>query len=439
MTSLTSGNDPAGVSDALEFAETLASAADEVTEYRQRRALILYLGLDGGEAWTLQAIADVSRVSREAVRQRRDRAVERLVYRALPDGADGICVALGEQARRLAKRFGNDLVGLLEAFEAGSGTKRARDWVVVALRLAGRHPRTATKLAGEACRRQRAALLAVETDRHAAARESRAIQRQAAALAQFLDQAAWPSTVRDDWQPGAFTPQRAVRAGLGRTGSFHSRKLGRAVQYESGLELAFLNRLERSDRVVGYQEQPISIDYVVGGRPRKYVPDVVAVFDDGRALVIEIKPRLQMALMTNIRKWVALARWCGQHGSGLLIGDGRVSVSTMLLDGCDHEFRAELLHAIRNGPLTYNEYRDGVGRGRTVNELAAAIGYGLLAWQLSPFVLRLPAADEKRDARAFTNLLREQHRQRPRPGDPTLSEVEPEGRRSRPGPGRLPR
>jgi hypothetical protein len=407
MISHTSGDDPAGISEVLEFAETLTAAAGEVTKYRQRRALILYFGLDGDAAWTLQAIADEFGVSREAVRQRRDHAVDDLLYGALADGANGICVTLIEQARRLAKQFDTDPVRLLEAFEAGPATKSARDWVTLVLRLAGRQPRTAAKLVGQACRRQRAALLAVETNRRAAARESRATQRRTAALARFLERALWPSTARDDWQPGVFSPQRDVRAGLGHTGSFHSQKLRRAVQYESGLELAFLNRLELADHVIDYQEQPLRVDYVVSGNPRTYVPDVVAFLDDGRALVVEIKPRLQMALMTNIRKWAALARWCGQHGAGLLIGDGRVSVRDVLLDACDHEFRAALIDALRNGPLTYPEYANGVGRGRSVQQLAAAVGTGLLAWQLTPFELRLPTAEQERDARRFTNLLRE--------------------------------
>ena len=407
MISHTNREDRAGVADALEFAETLAAAAGEVAHYQRRRALILYFGLEGDEAWTLQAIADRSRVSREAVRRRRNNAASDLVHQATVDRTDGPSAALVELARALAKRFDDDPVGLLEAFEAGAGTERARDWVVLVLRLAGRREKTATKLASEASRRQRAALLAVERDRCAASRESRAIRRREAALGRFVDRAIWPSTARDDWQPDVFSAQREVRAGLARTGSFHSQKLGRAVQYESGLELAFLNQLELGDRIVGYQEQPISIDYVVSGRPRKYVPDVVAVFDDGRALVVEIKPRLQMALMTNIRKWVALARWCGQHGAGLLIGDGRVSVHDVLLGSCDHEFCERLRDSLRGGPLNYHEYRHGVGRGRAIHELAAAVGDGLLAWQLTPFELRLPSAGEERDARAFTNLLRD--------------------------------
>lgn len=230
----TSGDDPAGISEVLRFEETLTAAAGEVTKFRRRRALVLYFGLEGDAAWTLQAIADAFGVTREAVRKRRDRAVDDLLYRSLADDANGICFSLVEQARTLAKQFDADPVRLLETFEASPATKSARDWVTLVLRLAGRHPRTAAKLVGQACSRQRDALLAIETDRRAPARESRTTQRRTAALARFLEGALWPSTARHDWHPGVFSPQRDVRAGLGHSGSFHSQKLRRAVQYESG-------------------------------------------------------------------------------------------------------------------------------------------------------------------------------------------------------------
>lgn len=187
-----SGDDPAGISVVLRFAETLTAAAGEATKFRRRRALVLYFGLDGDAAWTLQAIADAFGVTREAVRKRRDRAVDDLLYRSLADDANGICFSLVEQARTLAKQFDADPVRLLETFEAGPATKSARDWVTLVLRLAGRHPRTAAKLVGQACRRQRDALLAIETDRRAAAREGRTTQRRTAALARFLEGALRP-------------------------------------------------------------------------------------------------------------------------------------------------------------------------------------------------------------------------------------------------------
>lgn len=100
MISHPSGEDRAGVSEALEFAGTLGSAAGAVTNYRQRCALIPYFGLGGDGAWTLRAIADGLGASREAVRQSRDRAIDDLVFRGTPDRADAIGIALVEQARR---------------------------------------------------------------------------------------------------------------------------------------------------------------------------------------------------------------------------------------------------------------------------------------------------------------------------------------------------
>jgi hypothetical protein len=393
--------------EALDLAECLELCVCEIKHDRRQRALTLYYGLGEHAACSLQVIAQAFGVSREAARQTRDRAVAELMWRAMADATSG-CATLVARARRMAGQFARDPVGVLDAFEEGPGGQHPREWAILVLCLAGRPRRTASRLVARAFERQRELLLVAKLDRRASLRERRARERRSAKAERFIDRALWPATTRWDWKIDGFRARRAVRPGLGHSGTFHSDKLGRDVQYESGLELAFFGQLESLPSVVGYQEQPLVIDYILDGRPAVYIPDVLVIFDDGRALVVEIKPRFQMALAPNLRKWVALARWCGREGAGLLIGDGRVSISEQLLSGCPADFADRLLESLRlhNGTLTYGQYRYGVGRDRSIGDLAAAVGAGVTSWQSSPFLLRLPTPAEASDALAFTELLR---------------------------------
>jgi hypothetical protein len=275
----------------------------------------------------------------------------------------------------------------------------------VVLRLAGVRPANARRLADAARARQRAKLLADRLQRH----EDRARQRRHERLERFLAEAIWPSTTRHDCTPQRFQAMRFVQQ-RENAGSFHSDKLGRAVEYESGLELAFLQRLEDHPSVTSYQEQPVEIEYTLADARHLYVPDVIVIFDDGRGLLVEIKAPLEMAVARNVRKWAAAARWCGHTGVGLLIGDGQKSLSDVLLTELDENLCDRMLCALRGGPISYPRYRALAGTDRSVNALAALVAGGHVSWDLNPFTLRLPSTPEAQDARALTALLRQYHR-----------------------------
>lgn len=273
--------------EVLEFVELFGAAVGELNHGRRgkpRRAsglgasstspvpkrqlvLTLYYGLEDGSARTLRAIGGELGVSHEAVRQTRDRGVAEIIWRAMGDDASKTCVAVVRQARSLARRFETDPVALVEAFETWRYEQPAREWVILALCLAGIGRPRACRLARDACDRRRASVLAAKVDRRVALRA----HRTADLLGRFIDQALWPSTAHRDWTLAAFSAQRHVQADRDTTGSFRSAKMGRTVQYESGLELGFLNRLEAATEVAGYQEQALAIQYVIDGScpPRK--------------------------------------------------------------------------------------------------------------------------------------------------------------------------
>lgn len=391
-----------GSAETQLFAETLAAAVADIEHYRRRRTLVLCFGLEGEPPLSLRGVAEILRVSHERIRQIRERAVDELGARAAGDDPSDPCARLVQRADALAEHFDGDDPALLDALEADSGLSCERALFILIRRLAGDPRRKASARYRAAARLRQEQLF----ERRAEQRRRGTEERRSAALQRVFDHALWPTTTRGDWTLARFSARRQVQLDRERAGSFHSSKLGRAVQYESGLELAFLERLEQDPSVVAYQEQPVAVDYRLAGRRCVYVPDVAVLLDDGRALVIEIKPRMQMALLPNLCKWAALARWCGRHGAGVLITDGRASVTDMVLGRSDHDFCVELLDAVRLAPLRYHAYRTGFGRDRTTADLAAAVGSTLVAWRTAPFSLSMPTDEEASQMRALMRLLR---------------------------------
>jgi hypothetical protein len=108
--------------------------------------------------------------------------------------------------------------------------------------------------------------------------------------------------------------------------SFQSRKMGATVACESGAEHAFCAELDRLPRVLHYFEQPDVIYYHFKGSSRRYYPDFLLSFTDGRSVIVEVKQGRDMVLFKNIAKWEALARHCETKGYGFYIGDAFDSI-----------------------------------------------------------------------------------------------------------------
>lgn len=86
-------------------------------------------------------------------------------------------------------------------------------------------------------------------------------------------------------------PMRPVgrRRGIRPGGLYYSQKMGRLVGYESDNEKCDLYRAEISTCVVGYREQPHTIEAVIDGKMRRYTPDREDLFADGRVEIVEVK------------------------------------------------------------------------------------------------------------------------------------------------------
>ena len=158
------------------------------------------------------------------------------------------------------------------------------------------------------------------------------------------------------------------------------------------LEMHLLLKLEQIKEIAFYQEQPFVIPYELDGTQRTYYPDVFFVIEDGRGVVVEVKPRYQMALHENLTKWSALHKYCVQNGWGLLITDGYRSIQKLQQHEFSVEFQMALLIALENsrdGILSWTEYRSIRDQhNATWNDFLAVILKNRLVWRLQPFVLK---------------------------------------------------
>lgn len=73
------------------------------------------------------------------------------------------------------------------------------------------------------------------------------------------------------------------------TGTYASRKAGRALPYESMLERAFFMHSEVDTNVLDYRAQPFRFEFVIAGHKRTYIVDCVRLLGDGSVEVVEVK------------------------------------------------------------------------------------------------------------------------------------------------------
>ncbi|MBN2392921.1 MAG: hypothetical protein JXR84_19475 [Anaerolineae bacterium] len=203
----------------------------------------------------------------------------------------------------------------------------------------------------------------------------------------------WPGPAKSlvPQEIACFGRKREVSTkGEGHAGLFHSDKLNRIVQYESELEHNFLLRLEQLKEITFYQEQPFEIPYTYNDQQFVYYPDVLFVLEDGRGVIVEIKPVFKMALQRNLKKWTGLKTFCAKNGFGLLVTDGRYTIQQIQRYEVNTEFSEEVLAALQIQTLSWVEYkqiRDKYSVNR--NDFLALILKNRLIWQLNPFALSL--------------------------------------------------
>lgn len=78
-------------------------------------------------------------------------------------------------------------------------------------------------------------------------------------------------------------------------GNFYSEKNDSTFPYKSSYELAYLEKIEKSNKVLKYLYEPFEVGYVdYYNKNRMYRPDFMVLHEDGSILITEIKPEAML-------------------------------------------------------------------------------------------------------------------------------------------------
>ncbi|MEN8502094.1 TnsA endonuclease N-terminal domain-containing protein [Paraburkholderia sp. SIMBA_050] len=108
-------------------------------------------------------------------------------------------------------------------------------------------------------------------------------------------------------------------SGRGFRAKFFSRKNRRLVRCESLLEFDALFLFEFARGVRTFEEQPVTIEYSLNGRSRRYTPDFGVDWADGRRWFVEVKPAEKLAESQTIEKFDALEQWFSSRGHSFVV------------------------------------------------------------------------------------------------------------------------
>ncbi|MCC4588334.1 TnsA endonuclease N-terminal domain-containing protein [Xanthomonas sp. NCPPB 1067] len=339
--------DEALLVDHTDVPMLVAVAIESLSNKRDREVLEMRLGVDS-QRMTLARIGKEWGVTRERVRQIQERALKRLAARARREGTAGASL------RRLINESSADSSAsapwLIEAARSGFNTALPLALKFM-LRAAG-FPKSEVENAIQLqCGFERSR----RTETRVTASRFKAADKVANKVSQWLSQCDWPDHIRP---PPPIEDLWALRE-VGDTdiaGSYHSDKLGRSVQYESGLELDVMSLLEKSEQVAYYQEQPAAIRYAFGKKHYDYYPDLLFATTDGRCALVEVKPTSQMALSINRAKASAARAWAHARGWGWLVMNERHTFQQVAQLGLPAEKRLSLDRELQErGSITWKD------------------------------------------------------------------------------------
>jgi hypothetical protein len=80
--------------------------------------------------------------------------------------------------------------------------------------------------------------------------------------------------------------------------------------------------LDAEPTVASYGYETVIIPYVANsrtGKTRKYFPDFLIEFTDGKRILVEVKPSKRLAQVRVQKKLAAARQWCTAHGAALQV------------------------------------------------------------------------------------------------------------------------
>lgn len=121
-------------------------------------------------------------------------------------------------------------------------------------------------------------------------------------------------------EPDAFVhPVRVNRTKKRVIGWFQSLITKTAHPYHSSLELDWLRLIDLTPGVVGFQAQPRTFQYWMGGVRHEYTPDVALTVADGRQTMVEIKMEADAQDASNQARWPAIRARLAEERLGFRI------------------------------------------------------------------------------------------------------------------------
>lgn len=112
--------------------------------------------------------------------------------------------------------------------------------------------------------------------------------------------------------------RRITNGGRKIIGKFPSRKMGRAIWYESQLERDFIHLLEIDADVISYKEQPFKLRYALNGSIHTYTPDFL-VERPNRKQVVEVKTEKDAEKEENKAVFKRAALICRKDGYEFIV------------------------------------------------------------------------------------------------------------------------
>lgn len=142
-----------------------------------------------------------------------------------------------------------------------------------------------------------------------------------------------------------------------KSGIFFSEKCGRGIQYESGLELDFIKKLEADKDVLFYWEQPIGLPYWRGKLKAKTYPDFGIYMKSHHFVIAEVKSLSDMLDHRVQAKAEGIMEFCFKQGFGFLLTDGKHTPEHLLKGKVNRKLEKELKAALETNPIREEQYR----------------------------------------------------------------------------------
>lgn len=97
-------------------------------------------------------------------------------------------------------------------------------------------------------------------------------------------------------------------------GQYFSEKNKKSFTYRSGYELKVFEYLDEWKEILSWEAEPFGIPYVHEGEEKKYIPDIIVNYVNGKKEVWEIKPAKQTLYKKNKDKWIYANKICESRG-----------------------------------------------------------------------------------------------------------------------------